>query len=100
MEDKIIKMAKKLESINYELSKMNIFQYDTLDEADPKLERIRSDVTVEIGGPSAHIKFVVLTRAEHTQVKNLVEKILNDRLEKIKFDLKGFCEQYLRNETL
>ena len=83
-----------LERTNENLSKMNIFGYDTLDEADPKHERIRGDVTIEIGGPSTHIRFAVQTRAEHTIIKNAVESILNSRLDAANTRLETFCLKY------
>lgn len=94
---KLHEISKKIESVQYELSKMGIFNYNTLDEADPKFERIRSDITVEIGGPSTHIKFTVLTRDEHTRVKKVVESILRDRMNDLEKELSEFCEKYLED---
>ena len=59
-----------------------LFKYDTLDEADPKFERVRSDVTFEIGGPCAHLAGTILTREEHTILKNALMEIVCGRISK------------------
>jgi len=89
--EKIKKISDDIEKAQYNLDKMGIFKYDTLDEADKSKERIRGDVTVEIGGPSAHIKFTILTREEHTKVRNVVETILKNRLNEANVRLDKFC---------
>ena len=92
----ILKIAQTIERVNQHLSKMRIFEYDTLDEADPGKERSNSsDVSVEIGGPATHIKFAVLTRSEHTIIKTAVEQILNTRYVNAKMDLNSFCENHV-----
>ncbi len=84
-------ISEAIEDAIYNLSKMGIFKHDTLDEADPKRERLRTDVTVEIGGPFNSIKFGIRTRAEHTKVKDVVESILTNRLNDAKERLDIFC---------
>lgn len=70
----------KLEDANESLARISsLFKYETLDEADPKFERNRRDVTFEIGGPSTHIQSFILTRLEHTTLKNALLVIFNDR---------------------
>jgi len=91
-EKALIGIMDRLERNDYELNKMNIFNHDTLDETDPKHERIRRDVTVEIGGPSAHIKFTVLTRVEHTIIKGAVAKILHVRQNENRAKLDRICQ--------
>lgn len=91
MED-LSKINDDIEAAEYNLSKMGIFGYGTLDEADSSKERLGRDVTVEIGGPSTHIKITILTRKEHTKVKNLIETILNDRLKDANKRLDEFCK--------
>ena len=94
MDTKTISSALKgIEDAEYNLGKFNIFKYDTLDEADPGKERVRADVTVEIGGPSAHIKITVLTRAEHTKVKNMMTEILTTRLATHQANLLQACKE-------
>ncbi|KKM62772.1 hypothetical protein LCGC14_1518320 [marine sediment metagenome] len=89
--NEILEISQAIDDAKYNLNKMGIFKYDTLDEVDPKFERVRGDVTVEIGGPSTHIKFFVLTRAEHTKVKDVVESILTNRLNDANERLDIFC---------
>jgi len=88
----IFSALKGIEGAEYNLAKFDIFKYDTLDEADPKKERVRSDLTVEIGGPSVHIKITVLTRAEHTKVKNMMTEILTARLATHQTNLLQACK--------
>jgi hypothetical protein len=84
-----------LESTEYEREKFGIFKYDTLDEADPGKERIRRDLTVEIGGPSTHIKFTILTREEHTVLYDAIKKILDYRHIELNEELNRLCRERL-----
>lgn len=78
--DGIAKALEGIKNVKHNLDKFGIFNHDTLDEADPRKERIRSDITIEIGGPSTHIQITVLTRDEHTKIKSVMAEILNSRL--------------------
>lgn len=94
---KIQGLCEELETIRYEQSKYGIFGYDTLDEVDSNYscnERIRTDLTVEIGGPSTHLKFVIKTRAEHTKIKDIAQSILSNRQELIEMELAKICTEY------
>ena len=89
--NEIFEISTAIEGAEYNLNKMGIFKYNTLDEADPKYERVGGEVTVEIGGPSTHIKFGIRTRAEHTKIKDAVESILTERLRAANARLDIFC---------
>jgi len=56
-----------------------LFKYDTLDEADPGKGKANSDVTIELGGPCTHVKFAILTRAEHTILKDALDTLFDSR---------------------
>jgi hypothetical protein len=92
---KIIKAAKSIEDAEYNIGKFRIFDYETLDEADSGKDRIRSDVTVEIGGPSTHIKFIVLTRSEHTMIKDVIAAIFKERLTHAQDNLICACKEII-----
>ena len=49
-EKELHEISDSLERVKYNLGKMKIFNYNTLDEADSKHERIKTDITVEIWG--------------------------------------------------
>lgn len=72
-----------------------LFSYDTLDEADPGQERIRSDVTLEFGGPSTHYKTMILTRLEHNEIRAAIESILHKRLDEANAEIDKECERRL-----
>ena len=57
-----------------------LFKYDTLDECDPRIERIKRDVTFEIGGPCAPMASAIMTRTEHTILKTALVEIMNARI--------------------
>lgn len=92
-----MKVTDEIESVNYNIDKLEIFDYDTLDEVDPKVERLRSDVTVEIGGPTAHLKFTVRTRQEHTIIKNAVTSILETRHALADEKLTSLCKERIND---
>lgn len=94
MIEEISKLTKRIEHNNYNKNKLGIFNYDTLDEAKEGAERMSSDITVEIGGPRAHIKLYIATREEHTLIKNVVEKIISNREEKWTEELKIVCKKF------
>jgi len=97
MNNELSKICKNIERTENDLSKMKIFRYDTLDEAGTKHERLHSDITVEIGGPSAHIKFRIVTKNEHTKIKNVVQEILDNRLDKANLELDAFCQRWVKD---
>lgn len=99
----MLKLSKEFDSLDYELGKVGIFKYSTHDEADPGKERLRTDITVEIGGPSTHIKFTVMTREEHTIIKDAVMAILNNRKGNLVKSLGDLCVDHVStigNEVL
>ena len=100
MTKEILEIAEAIKRNDYELGKLKIFDYDTADEANPSTahERSsRSDISIEIGGPSTHIKIYVITRAEHTIIKNAVEEILRGREMQLNARLYDFCTDKLRD---
>ncbi len=88
-----------IDRVDYELGKQRIFNYDTLDEADPGKERLRTDITVEIGGPGAHIQFSVRTRDEHTAIKDAVMGVLNKRKQRLEYELVCLCEDTINGKS-
>lgn len=95
-------VVENIDRVKYEKDKLGIFKYDTLDEAKPGLERIRTDLSIEIGGPSPHIKLGIQTRKEHTLLKDCITKIINDRLESLNSELDKLCKERITTakETL
>ena len=89
-------LTRHLKMVDYNLSKQKIFGYDTLDEAPTNEVRIKSDLVVEIGGPSAHIKFGIRTRAEHTILKEAIIKILTTRKAVLTASLRGLCVRIVK----
>lgn len=87
-----------LKDTQYNVDKFKIFGYNTLDEADPKHERVRADLTVEIGGPSTHIKFSVLTREEHTIIKDAVQSIFKKRQATAESELRLACKDFFYDD--
>ena len=92
------KLCKASEVIKMHWSKINIFDYPTSDEIDKSGTQSRLNVTVEIGGPSTHIKFAIKTREEHTLIKHAVESILTARLDKINSDIDDYCQTRINNK--
>ena len=89
-------LVEKLERVEWHQSKYEIFKYETLDEANPAQDRGRGrDVTVEIGGPCAHIKFTIETRVEHTMIKEAVQAILGNRAKRLKTEFAARCHDYM-----
>ena len=95
MSKEFLNIAELIDGNNYELNKLNIFNHDTLDEANPKHERTKSDITIEIGGPGTHISFAVRTRAEHTIIKHAVIGILRQREKDLNEMLDVLCQDRL-----
>jgi hypothetical protein len=83
----LIKIAEELKNLNYETEKKNIFDYNTLNE-----DRGAS-ISVEIGGPSAHIKLWIQTRKEHDLIQNAIVQILNSRRNALDNRLNVFCNK-------
>ena len=82
-----------LERAQENLDKVNaLFKYDTLDEADPKHERIRGDVTIELGGPSTHMKTGIMTREEHTTLKECITRILTCRIRDMESQIRKWAQ--------
>ena len=77
---------------------VELFKYDTLDEADTKLERVRSDVTFEIGGPCAHLAGTILTRAEHTLLRNALTEIVCGRINKAEDAIKKYSVEIAKSD--
>lgn len=86
------------ENEEYKRRIVELFKYDTLDEADPKKERIRSDVTVELGGPCGSVRFTILTREEHTILKTALLEIINNRITTSESIIDNLCKKRINEQ--
>ena len=74
----------------------DLFKYETLDEANPSEERSRRDVTVELGGPCVHAKLVIMTRTEHTILREALDKIIGNRLVESNQEIDELCKERIK----
>lgn len=89
----------RLQGIEEERDKLSIFKHDTLDEADPRYERAsNSDIRVEIGGPGAHIRLVILTRREHTLLRTAITDIIEGRIKRLNEELDDLCAERIKTK--
>ncbi|KKN75849.1 hypothetical protein LCGC14_0377250 [marine sediment metagenome] len=90
----LTKLTTQLERTQEQQEKIaKLFGYDTLDEADLKHERIRSDVTVEFGGPCTHVKITILTRDEHTKMRICLDAVLANRVTVVETAIRKQAQQ-------
>ena len=80
-----------IDRVDQELGKQKIFSYSTPDETNGH------KLFVEIGGPSAHMKFNLLDREEHDIIKNAVIRVLNSRKAVLELQLVSLCSKAVQD---
>lgn len=92
------KVCEDIEDAEYNVNKMDVFDYGSFDNVDFPMEDHQTYNAVEISCPSTHIRFTLLTEVEHAKIKDVVEDILNKRLKDANTELDTFCRNRLNIE--